>query len=197
MNEFLNKISLYDQLGYIAVGGLGYGLLLYDLNYINISHIIYASNSFIIAIVVYFIGHTAQAIANQFFKENKTEYSENKKKILLSIKSHFQIPEFSDGEAFGVCYLWAIGNDKTGHISIFNANYGLYRGWTIVLFIQSLVFSLLLVLEAIHCLFNVENLIGLLVCSILSILTFKRSKRFYKYIGEKVFQTFIIYKNIQ
>lgn len=192
MNDFLNKISLYDQLGYIAVGGMFYGFVWYDLSYFNIKLDTIASNTFMVAVIVYFLGHMAQAIANQFIKENKTTYSETSEKILTDIKTYFSVPNSSDGEAWNICYLWAIGNDKTGHINAFNANYGLYRGWSVVLTMQAIVFFSLIIYEATNCNFILSNLIGLIACSLFGLLALKRSKRFYKYLGDKVFQTFII-----
>lgn len=192
MNDFLNKISLYDQLGYIAVGGMFYGFVWFDFSYFGIKLDAISSNTFLIAVLVYFLGHMAQAISNQFIKENKTIYSEGQKKVLVDIKKFFNIFESSDAEAWNTCYLWAIGHDKTGHINIFNANYGLYRGWAVVLGIQTLIFFALIVYDATCCMFAHSNLVGLILCLLFGLLTFKRSKRFYKYLGDKVFQTFII-----
>jgi hypothetical protein len=193
MNDFINKISLYDQLGYIAVGGLFYGCILFDLFYFNFNFEVVTSNSFLIGVLIYFLGHMAQAIANQLIKENKTDYSISQKKILIDIKKYFSVEEETDNNAFGICYLWSISNDKTGHIISFNANYGLYRGWTIVLLIQSVILFSIILTQAFHCDYSMNIILGLNLCLILAFLTFKRSERFYKYISAKVFQTFIIY----
>ncbi|GAB3897396.1 hypothetical protein GCM10028803_15850 [Larkinella knui] len=194
MTEFLNKISIYDQLSYIVVGGLFYSFFDYDLSFFGLDLKRITENAFGIAVAVYFLGHVAQAVANQFIRENKDSYTQRECDILNEIKQNFGIKDYSDKEAFGICYMWALANDKTAHVETMNARYGLYRGWFVVLFLQSVFYLCLILKDAIHKQYDVRFLVGLAFTVPIGFLMKKRSKRFYQNIADKTFQTFIVFK---
>jgi len=202
MSDFINKISLYDQLSFIVVGGIFYAFLSYDLLYFGLDLEKLLNNAFEVGVAIYFLGHVAQAIANVFIKEKKGAFSPSQQEILDKVKQHFSIPNHSYPEAFGICYLWAVGADKTGHVTEMNAKYGLYRGWLVILSLQSIFYAGTLVYELFifHYRgigqFNMAYFTGILFTIPLSILMLNRSRRFFKLIGEKTLQTFLI-SNIQ
>ncbi len=202
MSEFLNKISLYDQLGFIVVGGIFYAFLGYDLAYFSLDLKKLTDSALEIGVAVYFLGHVAQAIANVLIRENKEGFSIPQQEVLGRVKQYFTSPQATDGQAFSLCYLWATGVDKTGHISEMNAKYGLYRGWATVLFLQSLFYLIVLICSiaqtSIQEAWQTDKalFIGLMFCAPVAFLMLRRSWRFYKLIGDKTLQTFVI-NNLQ
>jgi len=198
MAEFINKISIYDQLSFIVVGGIFYAFLGYDLLYFGLELKKLLDNILEVGVAIYFLGHVAQAIANVFIKEKKEAFPASQEKILDKVKQHFCVPNYNYYEAFGLCYLWAIGADKTGHVAEMNAKYGLYRGWFVVLSLQSvfyvgiLIYELLIFQYHASCQFSKAYFIGMLFTIPLSVLMLNRSRRFFKLTGEKTLQTFLI-----
>lgn len=198
MSDFINKISLYDQLSFIVVGGIFYAFLGYDLSYFGLELEKLLDSVLEIGVAIYFLGHVAQAIANVFIKERKEAFTTSQHEILDKVKQHFSIPNYNYPEAFKICYLWAVGEDKTGHIVEMNAKYGLYRGWFVILFLQSIFYAGILIYELFvfqyHNVgqFNKAYFIGMLFTIPLTILMLNRSKRFFRLVGEKTFQTFLI-----
>ena len=191
MNDFLTKLSIYDQLGYLAVGGLLYVFLLYDQTYVGLNLNKLASSPFSIAIVVYFLGHMVQAIAQKTGKPTPYIISKSIRKQIGTAVGHVDL---SRSQAFQICYLHALTVDKTGHIEIMNARYGLYRGWAIVLTFQAVcclwIFG--------YCLLEKTStyymLTGCFICAILAWFMANRAARFYQEIGEKTINTFLLTK---
>ena len=198
MADFLNKISLYDQLSFIVVGGIFYAFLGYDLLYFGLELKKLLDSLLEVGVAIYFLGHVAQAIANVSLKDKKGVFTASQQTILDRVKIHFSIPGCSYSEAFGICYLWAVGVDKTSHVAEMNAKYGLYRGWFVVLLLQSIFYIGVFIYEFFtsqdqgSCQFNKAYFIGMLFTIPLSILMLNRSRRFFKLTGEKTFQTFLI-----
>ena len=146
------------------------------------------NSSIIWLIVAYFLGHIIQSTANIIIKEKKEEFNEKEKKILEIAKEFFEIKNLSEGEVWELCYMIAFAKDITGQISTFNAYYSLYRGWFVIFALESLFLLALNISKW----FNFGHLILFLLSCFLTILFFKRKKRFYGYLKIKVLQTFIL-----
>jgi hypothetical protein len=194
MSDIIKNISLYDQLGYVVVGSFFYIFLGFDLEYLGLNFENMIESTLVIAIAVYFLGHVAQTASSKIFTP-KSEFTAIQKMILNEVKTHFSITTYTDQDAFQVCYLWACGVDKTGHISEMNAKFGLYRGWGFVLMLQS-IFHLYAIIEGcINNIFNQTFMIGLLFTLPLAILMVRRARKFYFILGSKTIQTFVVSKH--
>jgi hypothetical protein len=166
----------------------------YDLEYLGLDLENLTKNTFGIAIAVYFLGHVAQAASSKMFTPKK-DFSSSQKSILNDVRSHFSIASYSDQEAFQVCYLWACGADKTGHIAEMNAKFGLYRGWGFVLILQSAFYIYALINDFVNDQLNQAIIIGLLFTVLLAVLMVRRARKFYFILGAKTLQTFIVNKH--
>lgn len=194
MSDIIKNISLYDQLGFIVVGSLFYVFLGYDLEYLGLDLENLTKNAFGMAIAVYFLGHVAQAASSKMFTPKK-DFSPSQKSILNDVRSHFDIPSYSDQEAFQVCYLWACGADKAGHIAEMNAKFGLYRGWGFVLTLQSVFYIYALIHDIVVDQLNQAFIIGLPFTVLLVVLMVRRAHKFYFISGAKTLQTFVVSKH--
>lgn len=187
--QILSKFNVYDQVGYLMVGSISLIVLYLDSLFLNIRFPKFDLNSSIIwLIVTYFLGHIIQSIANIIIKEKEENFNEKEKKVLEIAKEFFDIKNLSEGEIWSLCYMMAFAKDITGQISTFNAYYSLYRGWFVVFALESLFLSLLNIFKW----FNFTYLILFLISNFLTILFFRRKKRFYSYLKIKVLQTFIL-----
>jgi len=187
--QILSKFNVYDQVGYLMVGSISLIVLYLDSLFLNIRFPKFDLNSSIIwLIVTYFLGHIIQSIANIIIKEKKENFNEKEKKVLEIAKEFFDIKNLSEGEIWSLCYMMAFAKDITGQISTFNAYYSLYRGWFVVFALESLFLLLLNIFKW----FNFTYLILFLISNFLTILFFRRKKRFYSYLKIKVLQTFIL-----
>jgi hypothetical protein len=151
------------------------------------------NSSIIWLILTYFLGHIIQSIANIIIKEKKEDFNEKEKKILEIAREFFEIKNLSEGEVWNLCYMMAFAKDITGQISTFNAYYSLYRGWFVIFALESLFLLLLNIFKW----FNFAYLILFLSSAFLTILFFRRKKRFYSYIKIKVLQTFILLRKAE
>lgn len=188
------KFNIYDQLGYLLVGSIVVLIAYFDSILLDIHYFPkFNLSSFVIWIVIaYFLGHFVQAIANIFVKEKKEDFSESEKQLLNIARDFFEVKNLSDGEVWNLCYMLGVAKDPSGQIQAFNAYYSLYRGWFIV-FLGETVF----LLGYIFFFFSLKNLIFLALSGLIAFLFFLRLKRFYHYLKNKVFQTFIIIKRIE
>jgi hypothetical protein len=149
------------------------------------------SNFIVWFIVAYFLGHIIQAIANIIVKENKSDFSESEKEILEQAKSYFNIKEYTLNELYSLCYMLSSVKDVTGQVQSFNTYYSLYRGWFVIFIFESLFLLIVLIINW----FTYKYLLILVVSIFLSILFFRRLKKFYKYSRSKTLQTFILIKS--
>lgn len=194
MNNFGLKFNIYDHIGYLVVGAVGILLFYFNLTLLNITWFSkFDLSIFIIwVIIAYFVGHLIQAIANIFVKERKKEFSEDEKRILNIARDFFEIKDLSDDEVWNLCYMLGVAKDITGQIQAFNAYYSLYRGWFIV-FVGETIF----LLGYTFFFFSLKSLVFLVLSELIVFLFFLRMKRFYRYLRNKVFSTFIIIKKIE
>jgi len=190
-DKILSKFSFYDNIGYLLVGSISLLVLALDLFLLNLSKLIpsFDVQSIVLwLITAYFLGHIFQAIANIVIKENKTEFSDEDKELLDEAKTYFGLKKSSYGQIYNYCYMLASVKDITGQVQSFNAYYSLYRGWTIVFLLESIFLVILNLLKW----RNDSWIILFLTSIIITILLFKRLKRFYIYSRVKTLQTFVI-----
>lgn len=190
--SFLGRLNLYDHFGYLFVGLLALGLGWLNLVILRTNFNI-SSSAYLLLVVLalaYFFGHLIQALANVVIKENKTDFTQDEKEVLNEVRKFFK-QEVSDKQAFQYCYTVAVAKDITAQVQLFNAYYSLFRGWALVLLLESVfcIGAYLFVSQADWVLLPIAFLaIGS------SLLFYKRSKRFYMYVRSKVLQTFVTLK---
>ena len=191
-NRFFSRFDVYDQFGYLFVGGIallviGVDLFLLDkLRYVEAV----STQSFLVwLIAAYFLGHVVQAVANIFIRGNKTDFSDSEKETLEEARKYFEEEEKKPlEEMYSLCYMVSLARDATGHVKAFHARYGLYRGWTVVFALNSLF-----MLYAVSLNWSSPLRISILAISVLvTVLFYRRMKRFYYYSRRKTLQTFII-----
>ena len=191
--QILSKFNVYDQIGYLVVGSISLIVIYLDSLFLDFRFPKFDLNSSIIwLILTYFLGHIIQSIANIIIKEKKEDFNEKEKKILEIAREFFEIKNLSEGEVWNLCYMMAFAKDITGQISTFNAYYSLYRGWLVIFALESLFLLLLNIFKW----FNFAYLILFLSSAFLTILFFRRKKRFYSYLKIKVLQTFILLRKV-
>lgn len=192
--QILSKFNIYDQVGYLMVGSISLIVLYFDSLFLDIEFPKFDLNSSIIwLIVTYFLGHIIQSIANIIIKEKKEDFNEKEKKILEIAKDFFDVKNLSESEIWSLCYMMASAKDITGQINTFNAYYSLYRGWFVIFVLESTFLLLLNIFKW----FNFAYLILFLSSAFLTILFFRRKKRFYSYLKTKVLQTFILLRKVK
>lgn len=190
-NRFFPKFNLYDQFGYLFVGGIGLLVIVFNFYLLNATNLIpvFTTQNFLSWLVVtYFLGHIVQAIANTFIKESKTDFSDSEKEILEKAKKYFEVEKQSWNKVYLLCYMLSSAKDITGQVQSFNAYYSLYRGWFVVFSLNS---AFVLIFNIINW-FSVSYFSLLILSLLFAWLCFKRSKRFYAYSRAKTLQTFII-----
>ncbi len=192
--QILSKFNVYDQIGYLMVGSISLIVIYLDSLFLDFRFPKFDLNSSIIwLIVTYFLGHIIQSIANTIIKEKKEDFNEKEKKILEIAREFFEIKNLSEGEIWNLCYMMAFAKDITGQINTFNAYYSLYRGWFVIFAFESLFLLVLSIFKW----FNLGYLILFLSSAFLTILFFRRKKRFYSYLKIKVLQTFILLRKVE
>lgn len=190
-NKIFSKFNVYDQIGYLLVGGVG--LLVVSINFylLGKTNVMpeFNTQTFIVwFIIAYFLGHVFQAIANILIKEDKSEFNDSEKEILKKAKEYFGVEKQAWNETYLLCYMLASAKDITGQVQAFNAYYSLYRGWFVIFALNSVFVLIFNILNW----FNFVIFIVLVISIFLSWLFYKRLKRFYNYSKGKTLQTFII-----
>ena len=193
-NKIFSRFNIYDQFGYLFVGGIGLLVIAFDLFLLGkadsaLATSIFSSKNFLALLALaYFLGHVVQAIANIFISENKADFSDSEKKILGEAGEYFEADKQSLGEIYLLCYMFSLAKDVTGHVQTFHALHGLYRGWSVVFGLNSVF-----MLYPVACnWFSFLNVSILAASIILTWLIHKRSRRFYLYSRQKTLQTFTI-----
>lgn len=198
MNNFVEKLSIYEQLAYFFVGGVAYIVILCDLYLLKITIPPIFLEIIFIVVSSYFLGHLSQAISNIFLRANeyKKAFDDSQLEILKNVKDDcFKGKNITDLYVFEYCYLHTLSSSHSSHISSFLANYGLYRGWTVIFILESifLLFQLIILLSKSG--FIVTHLFVLfLISCVVSFLLYMRAIRFKKYFTKKVFQIYSINK---
>ncbi len=187
-NKIFTKFSFYDQLGYILVGSIALFVIFFDIWMLGYQiPEINSVDLFVLIIIAYFLGHISQSLANLIIKEKRDDFSRDEKEILNIAREKFDLKEKADNEIYRFINMISLGYDFSEQVEIFNAYYGLYRGWLIVFGAQSIFLFGYSIFA-----FVFRNLIFLIVAIIITILLYLRMKRFYNYSREKTLQTFLI-----
>lgn len=203
-NKLFSKFNIYDQIGYLMVGAIFLLVFIFNLFYffhINIPQF-NLDNFLAWLVIVYFLGHVVQGIANMInelkvlnflIPEKKEEYSEEDIEMLQQAREYFGLEKQDEKGLWNLCYMLTSAKDITGQIQSFNAYYSLYRGWFIAFIMESIfLLSYFLILSR-----DIFSLICLIVSIILCFIFYKRSKRFFSYLRTKVLQSFIIIKKLK
>ena len=178
--NLFSKFSLYDQIGYVAVGAVALVLVQVDFWAWNIAspRIDFGlGEAFILLVVAYFLGHLFQTLSNLFIREKEVPFSETEKGLLKTVRDSYSLPDLTDQQAYGVAIVIATQADTSGQVQSFGASYGLYRGWSTVFACQSLV---TLVLAAVHW-FDLVLTLTLLTSAAITFLMMQRAGRFFRY----------------
>lgn len=187
-NKIFPKFSFYDQLGYVLVGSIALFVIFFDIWIMEYqTPEISGVDLFVLIIIAYFLGHIIQSLANLIIKEKRDDFSKEEKEILNIAREKFNLKEKADNEIYRFINMISLGRDFSGQVEIFNAYYGLYRGWLIIFVVQSIFLSGYSTFA-----FDLRNLIFLIIAVIVATLLYLRMKRFYKYSREKTLQTFLI-----
>lgn len=192
-HRMFSKFNVYDQTGYLLVGAVGLLVMYLDFLLLHYEFPAWDLGTAVIWLVAaYFLGHVVQAVANVFIREKKEDFDPREKRILETARKFFGVEDISNREVWNLCHMAALAKDATGQISSFNAYYGLYRGWLVVFVLE----SIFLLIHAIRFL-AVPNVLWLVVSASLAFLFYRRSKRFYAYLREKVLQTFLVVRALK
>jgi len=187
----LAKLNLYDQVGYLAVGGLFMMVARVDLAILGIpiADLPVPTEIGGRVLLVYFLGHFAQTIANYIVKENKTAFSTKHLAVLKAVARKIKMKPFDPNEAYQTCYMLALANDPTGHVQVFNANYSLYRGWASVFLMNSVFFATLVTLAPLDPGFWAAMGSSAILSTIMQV----RAVRMYSYGRSKTLQTYSLF----
>lgn len=200
MDKAFSSLNLYDNFAYLFVGAIFIAVIGFDARYFFNLNFITTDFLSVTATIIfaYFSGHVVQAFANvitatpilsRLLRENKSGFSAEDKEILGEAKTYFNREKASDAEAFRLCMMFATANDIAEQIKPFNAYYSLCRGWFMVFFLQ-IIFSIYAVVQF-H---STLSWLSLITATVIAILMRQRSKRFWNYFRQKVFETFVIIK---
>lgn len=200
MNKIISKFNVYDQMGYILVGLyqiiFSYSLFLFfqGKDFSNVAGFFDIKNSILVIFSSYFIGHVIQAVTNILVKEKKNEKNNDLDYIFENAREFFVLPKkIKTKDIFQYCYLVSLSNDFSGHVSLFNSMYSLYRG----LFVSSAIhFFSYLTVAVLALIFGyvlpIWIYLVILFSLIVTLLFYNRKERFFKYFGEKVLISFDI-----
>lgn len=198
--KIFSKLNIYDQMGYLMVGAIFLFVIVFNTTYIYQSRVpAFNLNTFLAwFITAFFLGHLVQGIANLIsdipllrllIRESKNGFNEQQKDILQQVESYFGLEKQNENKLWNICNTFVTAKDITGQIQAFNAYYSLYRGWLVVFLMQSafLLYHLFSAYKSIV-------LLSFIVSVFLSFIFYRRSKRFWKYMTNKVIETFIVIK---
>lgn len=185
--KLFSKLNLYDQIGYLMVGGMALIFADVDLWIVGIQTPNFDfGNSIIWLIVAYAVGHLAQGVANILVRENKSDFDDEQKAILDKARTYFDI-KGKDGSILNFCYMLATAKDITGQVQQFNAYYSLYRGWSVVFLLESIFFATI----------TIQNFSWIMAAFLIATIFcawvfYRRASRFWIYLRNKTLQTFLV-----
>ncbi|MBD3270687.1 hypothetical protein GF376_04120 [Candidatus Peregrinibacteria bacterium] len=222
MNKLISKFNLYDHFGYVFVGLYQiislfiFVSIVQSKEFPDLSIFIALENSIGLIMTSYFVGHLVQGLSNFFDKLVNGRYlkklfknlkSENEKKveskkqwtyITDKAQNFFELPQsIKQNQIFKYCQLYALSNDFSGHVRLFNSMYSLYRGFFTSTLLNLLTIIIFWLNTWILNQFTLPQVPGLFYWFILSQIflcwIFKnRKNRFWDYMGEKTLITFDI-----
>jgi hypothetical protein len=212
MEQTTKHFNLYDHLAFIMVGL--YQLIILGVIYLMLSGesmsqllaLFDLKYSLILVLFSYMLGHIVQAVSNIFDKWERKAKEEQKNElgfVMKKARTFFDLPkEMSDKQVWQYCYLYALSNDFSGHILLFNSLHSLYRGLWVASGVGFLFLLASIIFTAITkclesgwssiCWVQPEKFLFLLVLWGAFRLFNQRRKRFFAYMGDKVLVTFDI-----
>lgn len=227
MNKLISKFNLYDHFGYVFVGLYQiislfiFVSIVQSKEFPDLSVFIALENSIGLIMVSYFVGHLVQGLSNFFdnlvnnrflkklfknLKSEKTKKEESKKQwtyITEKAQNFFELPpSIKQNQIFKYCQLYALSNDFSGHVSLFNSMYSFYRGFFISTLLNLLFAAIFWtntwILNQFHIPKVTELFYWFAISQIFLCWIFKnRKNRFWDYMGEKTLITFdILSKNL-
>ena len=143
--------------------------------------------------IAYFAGHIVHTISNAIRDisiipllnwETKPTYLPHEKRVLEDIQSRFtKHPEEIPADyLWNLCYVFAMGQDGAGQVENFSAYYNLYRGWFTIFLLETIALGAATAFYHSSIVFT----FGIL-SAISTILFYRRTKRFWQYLNDKVF----------
>lgn len=226
MKSITSKFNLYDHFGYILVGLyqiiIGYILLslIFKIPFPDIPKLFKLEYTIGLILFSYFVGHIIQSLSNFFenllsrkitkkiFKKTKSEEDKKNEKnndlkfIEEKAKKFFELPEnIKQKYIFKYCQLYALSDDFSGHVALFNSMYSFYRGFFIASLLSLIIGLVVLFLSFFYSIVShikTDLIFWLFILVEIFLLWIfnKRKNRFWDYMGEKTLITFdILSKN--
>jgi len=128
----LPSLNAYEHLAYVLVGGV---FLMVNPIVFSIIEPHFASRDWLLILpIAYTSGHFIQALSNVIVcfswcglneGGTKTKQDSLRAAALSKARHQFNLPELDDGSVWQLCYVQALGRDRSGHISLFNGYYSL------------------------------------------------------------------------
>lgn len=146
--------------------------------------------------VAYFVGHLLQMLANvirdiRFIPlldwETHDKFLPHEMQLLEQARMMFEAKHLDVEQLWNLCYMFASSKDTTNQVETFSAYYNLYRGWFMAFLLQTGVF-----LFAAAATQEPGWLIFAVLSLAITILLYRRAKRFFQYLRDKVFGIFTI-----
>ncbi|EKD23840.1 MAG: hypothetical protein ACD_81C00168G0004 [uncultured bacterium] len=194
------KTSLFDQISFLMVGAIATIVIVFNMVYFFTMPIptVDLGSALVWLVISYFLGHVIHGISNAIRDipiiplldwESKLAYLPHEALLLKEAESYFEQPyqEKKPDHLWSLCYIFATAKDTTSQVETFSAYYNLYRGWFTTLLIETLFLSYFLVFSYTHA------MLAVWILSIaIAVLMYRRAKRFWQYLHDKVFGIFLI-----
>lgn len=201
-NKLFPKTSLFDQISFLMVGAIATIVAVLDMAYLftwPIPTIDFGSALAWLAIS-YFAGHLIHTISNVIRDvpllplldwEATPRYIPHEQRLLDEARNYFKQEQHDETHDYlwNLCYMFAIGKDITSQVETFSAYYNLYRGWFTTFLLESLILGFLMVTA-----YTPTTLLLFVLSTIGTLLFYRRAKRFWQYLNDKVFGIFTIFK---
>lgn len=201
-NKLFPKTSLFDQISFLMVGAITTIVAVLDMAYLFTWPIppIDFGSALIWLSIAYFAGHLIHTISNAIRDipllplldwEATPRYMLHEQRLLEEARDYFKQGQHDEKQDYlwNLCYMFAIGKDMTSQIETFSAYYNLYRGWFTTFLLESLFLGSLLVIA-----YTPTTLLFFLLSVMGTLLFYRRAKRFWQYLNDKVFGIFTIFK---
>lgn len=195
-------MPLFDQISFLLVGAIALLVGVFNAWYFfdfSLPELTLGSVLVWLAIS-YFAGHLIHAFSNlirDFFKafnwENIEKYQGHEIELLEKAEKHFDI-KFPEKEKltnlWSLCYVLTNMKDGARQVEMFSAYYNLYRGWYVVFLIEAAFIVPFLIIYR-----NSAVVLMFLLSIFIAFLFYRRTKKFWQYLRDKVFGLFIIMNN--
>ena len=201
-HKLFPRTSLFDQISFLMVGAIATIITVLDVAYMFTMPlpVIDLGSALAWLAIAYFAGHLIQILSNAIRDipliplldwEATPSYLPHEKKLFEEARVYFKQndQEHKADYLWNICYMFAIGKDATGQVETFSAYYNLYRGWFTTLLLEAILLGYLSVVA------YTPTVLAFFLLSLLgSFLFYRRAKRFWQYLNDKVFGIFTIIK---